>query len=202
MKSRLSFPHRRALIADAWPRARTRVGRECRSRGLRLSQHFVYCVVVCLPERTWALDVADDGSGLVVHELDAALGDTTTGACVFRQPAVLAVVLLPCAASAPPQFLPRPSSCVPVRPRTRVTLTSLTGALAVSMMCDFGFDVNRSFRVEVCGESVVGRCGTSGDGRFSQVGSQEVRALSEARAKTSAGVEQLPRCRTVPTPLH
>ena len=28
----------------------------------------------------WALDVADDGTGLVVHELDAALGDTTTGA--------------------------------------------------------------------------------------------------------------------------
>ena len=31
--------------------------------------------------RTWALDVADDGTGLVVHELDTALGDTTTGAC-------------------------------------------------------------------------------------------------------------------------
>ena len=31
--------------------------------------------------RTWALDVADDGTGLVVHELDAALSDTTTGAC-------------------------------------------------------------------------------------------------------------------------
>jgi hypothetical protein len=32
--------------------------------------------------RTWALDVADDGTGLVVHELDAALSDTTTGACI------------------------------------------------------------------------------------------------------------------------
>ena len=32
--------------------------------------------------RTWALDVADDGTGLVVHELDTALGDTTTGACM------------------------------------------------------------------------------------------------------------------------
>jgi hypothetical protein len=30
--------------------------------------------------RTWALDVADDGTGLVVHELDAALSDTATGA--------------------------------------------------------------------------------------------------------------------------
>ena len=30
---------------------------------------------------TWALDVADDGTGLVVHELDTALSDTTTGAC-------------------------------------------------------------------------------------------------------------------------
>jgi hypothetical protein len=27
----------------------------------------------------WALDVADDGAGGVVHELDADLGDTTTG---------------------------------------------------------------------------------------------------------------------------
>jgi hypothetical protein len=27
----------------------------------------------------WALDVTDDGTGGVVHELDADLGDTTTG---------------------------------------------------------------------------------------------------------------------------
>lgn len=33
---------------------------------------------------TWALDVADDGTGLVVHELDTALGDTTTGACILH----------------------------------------------------------------------------------------------------------------------
>lgn len=32
--------------------------------------------------RTSALDVTDDGAGLVVHELDTALGDTTTGACI------------------------------------------------------------------------------------------------------------------------
>lgn len=30
--------------------------------------------------RTRALDVADDGAALVVHELDADLGDTTTRA--------------------------------------------------------------------------------------------------------------------------
>ena len=34
--------------------------------------------------RTWALDVADDGTGLVVHELDTALGDTTTGHCIHH----------------------------------------------------------------------------------------------------------------------
>lgn len=28
---------------------------------------------------TGSLDVTDDGTGLVVHELDADLGDTTTG---------------------------------------------------------------------------------------------------------------------------
>ena len=32
--------------------------------------------------RTSALDVTDDGTGLVVHELDTALGDTTTGTYV------------------------------------------------------------------------------------------------------------------------
>lgn len=32
-------------------------------------------------KHTGSLDVSDDGSGLVVHELDAHLGDTTTGAC-------------------------------------------------------------------------------------------------------------------------
>lgn len=31
---------------------------------------------------TRALDVADDGTGLVVHELDTALSDTTTGAYI------------------------------------------------------------------------------------------------------------------------
>lgn len=36
--------------------------------------------------RTWALDVSDDRSGLVVHELDADLGDTTTRAyTIFGQ---------------------------------------------------------------------------------------------------------------------
>lgn len=30
---------------------------------------------------TWSLDVADDATGSVVHELDADLGHTTTRAC-------------------------------------------------------------------------------------------------------------------------
>jgi hypothetical protein len=34
--------------------------------------------------RTWALDVSDNASGCVVHELDADLGYTTTGACVCQ----------------------------------------------------------------------------------------------------------------------
>merc|ERR1712080_314219 len=33
-----------------------------------------------LSHRTWALDVADDGAGGVVHELDADLGHATAGA--------------------------------------------------------------------------------------------------------------------------
>lgn len=85
--------------------------------------------------RTWALDVANDGAGLVVHELYADLGDTTTRTCRF--PAGLAG---------------RPSGVggtkiksmpggLPVRPRTRVTLTSLTGALEESIVATDRFDV-------------------------------------------------------------
>ena len=33
-------------------------------------------------ERTGTLDVADDATGGVVHELDADLGDTSSGTCV------------------------------------------------------------------------------------------------------------------------
>lgn len=33
---------------------------------------------------TRALDVPDDGTGCVVHELDADLGDTTTRTCLFE----------------------------------------------------------------------------------------------------------------------
>jgi hypothetical protein len=35
---------------------------------------------VSVSVRTWALDVADDGAGGVVHELDADLGHATAGA--------------------------------------------------------------------------------------------------------------------------
>jgi len=37
--------------------------------------------VGCSVVRTWSLDVADDATGSIVHEFDADLGDTTTGAC-------------------------------------------------------------------------------------------------------------------------
>lgn len=87
----LPFPPRvGALIADAWPHVRTRAGRECRSRGLCTRQLLHQGGKRAGGERTWALDVTDDGTGLVVHELDTALGDTTTGAYRDRrQPAIL-----------------------------------------------------------------------------------------------------------------
>jgi hypothetical protein len=37
--------------------------------------------------RTWTLDVTDDRSGGVVHELDADLGNTSTGTCTSSDPA-------------------------------------------------------------------------------------------------------------------
>ena len=42
-----------------------------------------------------------------------------------------------------------------------MTLTSLTGALAVSMICDCVVDGNRSFRGELCGGWSMRRCGFS-----------------------------------------
>jgi hypothetical protein len=46
-----------------------------------MSQHIALATISDMGSaHTWALDVADDGTGLVVHELDAALSDTTTGA--------------------------------------------------------------------------------------------------------------------------
>lgn len=90
--------------------------------------------------RTWALDVADDGTGLVVHELDTALGDTTTGACMavslrfLRYPSILSRAAVRLSSIFFLHALPECGDRVPVRPRTRVTLTSLTGALAVSIL--------------------------------------------------------------------
>lgn len=37
--------------------------------------------------RTWALDVADNASGGIVHELDSDLSDTSTGAYLTKQSA-------------------------------------------------------------------------------------------------------------------
>lgn len=92
--------------------------------------------------RTSALDVADDGTGLVVHELDTALGDTTTGAYVavsqhsllWFRPELCALQYAAVHLPLSPPALPQCGDRVPVRPRTRVTLTSLTGALAVSIV--------------------------------------------------------------------
>lgn len=109
--------------------------------------------------RTGTLDVTDDGTGSVVHELNANLGNTTARACVAknRQQFVLQFVQSSMAVSESSRV--SSSVCavllfpvdsfsaagngglssflcvnVPVRPRTRVTLTSLTGTLADSIL--------------------------------------------------------------------
>jgi hypothetical protein len=76
-----------------------------------------------LENRTWALDVADDGSGGIVHELDSDLSDTSTGTySISYQP------------PAPSSHIPSVgNSNIPVRPKTRVTLTNLTGTFEESM---------------------------------------------------------------------
>lgn len=97
--------------------------------------------------RTWALDVADDGAGLVVHELYADLGDTTTRTCRF--PAGLA--------GRPAAKTKIGSGGLPVRPRTRVTLTSLTGALEESIVATDRFDVKTVGRSVGAGGKILVR---------------------------------------------
>jgi hypothetical protein len=78
--------------------------------------------------RTWALDVADDAAGGVVHELNSDLGNTSTGTCrpsEFYPPRIYA-----------PSLVAAGWSCIPVRPKTRVTLTSLTGTFEASILAN------------------------------------------------------------------
>lgn len=82
---------------------------------------------------TWSLDVADNATGGVVHELDADLANTSTRACILSDLSFFFLLFLfpifffffflffP--------FLPCLGECIPVRPRTLMTFTSLTGTL-------------------------------------------------------------------------
>lgn len=101
-------------------------------------------------ECTWALDVADNAAGCVVHELDANLGNTTAGACVL--------LILPIFSTKPSSLRPLFGFKNSLRTGTaenygdnvsilkfciskcshipRVTLTSFTGTLAVSIITD------------------------------------------------------------------
>jgi len=73
---------------------------------------------------TGSLDVTDNASGGIVHKLDSDLGNTSTRTynpsehiLIHYSPAVAAL-----------------AANIPVRPKTRVTLTSLTGTLEESMI--------------------------------------------------------------------
>lgn len=136
------------LIGDVWPHARTRAGRGCRSRELwrsqtsrqyfRVSCWLFQAVRIGSPGlgvvRTGSLDVSDDRSGLVVHELDANLGNTTTRSCCPARRSILAIAQQ--LATACSRSRGQGRCCVPVRPRTRVTLTSLTGCFDASILVD------------------------------------------------------------------
>lgn len=45
--------------------------------------------------RTWTLDVADDGAGGVVHELNTDLGNTSTGTCEYVRTSFLSYMSSP-----------------------------------------------------------------------------------------------------------
>lgn len=70
-------------ISVCGPHAQTRASRGCHPHGLSFtleSGHFQMSVY-----HTWTLDVADDRTGGVVHEFDANLGHTSTGAYVISE---------------------------------------------------------------------------------------------------------------------
>lgn len=146
------------LIVVVGPHARTRGGRGCRPHGLCLLSAFrtLFRLPTLYPllgveegisriYRTWALDVSDDRSGLVVHELDADLGDTTTRTYPSSSQKFVHSFVSTASERASEYcvawiLLPRYQVSwgkrrnAPVRPSTRVTLTSLTGCLEESII--------------------------------------------------------------------
>lgn len=101
--------------------------------------------------RTGSLDVTDDRTGLVIHELDAHLGDTTARTYNSSPLASISLSCPPRPAALrrastcrsrgrrrqPPEVLSCiDRDCIPVRPRTRVTFTSLVGVLEASILTD------------------------------------------------------------------
>jgi hypothetical protein len=137
------FSPKQALIADDGPRVRTRAGRGCRSHGL-CSVSFIDCWRLgrkgCVPapltlrmmERVWS------SMNSTRHWVTPPREPVSPLACVY--------CIFPCSKSCSLQLcscfllflvrcrMPQCGDRVPVRPRTRVTLTSLTGALAVSIV--------------------------------------------------------------------
>jgi hypothetical protein len=71
------------IFADACRAARIRVAFEDRCEGRE--------------SHTGSLDVADDGTGLVIHELNANLGNTTAGACEGKKSVVVDFIAAPIA---------------------------------------------------------------------------------------------------------
>lgn len=120
-----SSPIHQHLISVFGPHAQTRASRGCRSRGLGLLSHVrdrppqLHARYLC--QRT--LDVTDDGTGGIVHELDANLSNTTARAGTAEDAY--------CPVSAKLFLLLQFDIS-----NIRVTLTSLIGCLAVSMVAD------------------------------------------------------------------
>lgn len=134
------------LISIFWPHARTQVSKGCRPHELQKikCQHCSQCDIFWMMRfvlrrpifsngrfRTWALDVTDDASGGVVHELDSDLRNTSTGTCesqiLLQIEDTIRLVSI------------RSRESIPVRPKTRVTFTSLTGTFEESMFAIYNY---------------------------------------------------------------
>ena len=75
------------------------------------------------PNLTWPLHVPDDTTGSIVHKLNSDLGNTTTRTTVYSDVSTAAFI----------EWVSRAVQTY-VRPRTRVTLTSLIGVFDASMI--------------------------------------------------------------------
>lgn len=147
-----------AIIGVSGPHARTRAGKGCRPRELsnQSCQHFRLFVYICVVDarrmRSW-VRVPGPLTFRMMLRVWSSMNSTRTWVTPPREPSansqIFYISRISCVDIAVSSSA---AGCVPVRPRTRVTFTSLTGCLADSILTSCS--KNKS-RFEQCNRSEV-----------------------------------------------